>query len=182
MQDFLYKILQETCTPLFKMMQLWMVHGDAHDLRGEFFVATGEGERVWEKYWVDVEKVPTFVGCEVAYRVLLAGKTVNFIRRCCDEIEWSIPNSLKDPKIKNWQEVMINPGALNEWIFKVSETTNKKLILLLFGKYRFLDHCKGINRYLLSAQGDLHQHLMDLVYEILCKPAEKIYKYFALHT
>ena len=172
------RILLEVCGPLFKMIQMWMIHGDAHDIYGDFFVVEDvEEENVWvRKYKLNVEQIPLFLTYDTAYRVFLAGKTINFIRKSCADIEWTVPDSLKNPKVRSWGDMLLNPGILNEWISKVSEATNKRLISLLFDKYHFLEHCKNINRYLLSAQGNFHQHLMDLMYNALSKPTESIYK------
>merc|ERR1740123_355017 len=39
-------------------------------------------------YWLDIEMVPSFVSAELARKILLTGKSVNFIRLCCPGQEW----------------------------------------------------------------------------------------------
>ncbi len=181
MYKFLSRILQEVCAPLINMMKQWMIHGDAHDLYGDFFVTIDPNvaeDLLWyTKYAMNVEQIPTFLTYDLAHKVFLTGKAVNFIRKCCGEAEWTVDSRLHEPEIKNWAEIMESPGVLGEWILKVYDATNSQLIKLLFTKYKFLDHCESVRRYLLLAQGDMHQYLMDLVYDTLSKPAEQIYKY-----
>ena len=49
--------------------------------------------------------------------------------------------------------------------------TNKQLLHFLFKKFRFLEHCDSIRKYLLLGQGDFLQYLMDLLANELQKPA-----------
>ena len=181
---FLSRILQEVCAPLINMIKLWMIHGEAHDLYGDFFVTADPNvpdEMLWfSKYSLNTEQIPTFLTYDLANKVFLTGKAINFIRKCCAETEWTVSSLLHEPEIKNWAEIMENPGILGEWIIKVHEATNAQLINLLFAKYKLLDHCESIRKYLLLAQGDMHQYLMDLIYDTLSKPAEQIYKYCSI--
>jgi len=180
LSKFIGGIFQEVCAPLLNMIRQWMIHGDAHDLYGDFFVTTDptvHEDRMWfDKYSLNIEQIPTFLTYDMAYKVFLTGKAINFIRKCCFEAEWTVPAELQDPNIKNWTEIIENAGVIEEWIQKIYESTNSKLVSLLFSKYCFLDHCESLRRYLLLAQGDLHHYLMDLIHETLSKPAEQIYK------
>lgn len=177
---FISRLLQEVCAPLISMIKLWMIHGEANDAFGDFFVNTDASvteERLWyNKYTLNEEMIPTFLTYDLAKKVFLAGKATNFIRKCCGEPEWTVDSSLHSSGISNWAEIMENPGILGEWIIKIYEATNNQLNKILFSKFKFLDHCQSIRLYLLLAQGDLHQHLMELVFEPLSKPAEQIYK------
>jgi gamma-tubulin complex component 3 len=47
----------------------------------------------------------------------------------------------------------------------------------LFQKFQLEGHCNSIRKYLLMAQGDFMQYLMDLLAEELGEPASKIYKH-----
>lgn len=180
LHGLLSKLLEETCKPLLSMVQLWMVQGDACDLHGDFFVVEDLKvleDRLWTaKYSLRVELVPTFLSYDHAYKIYLAGKAINFIRKCCGEAEWEVPSALKEPGTRSWSEITSNPGVIDEWVVKIYEATNSQVVNLLFTKYRLLDHYESIRKYLLLGQGDFHQHLISLVYEPLSKPAEQIYK------
>ena len=43
------------------------------------------------------------------------------------------------------------------------EKTNKQLLHILFTKYKLEGHCAHIRKYLLMAQGDLMEYLIDLL-------------------
>lgn len=55
-------------------------------------------------------------------------------------------------------------------IDKVSQEVNKRLMEMIFGKYKFFEHCYALKRYLLLGQGDFIEYLMDLlVYKFVIK-------------
>ena len=114
---FLSRILREVCGPLLNMIKLWMINGEPNDLYGDFFVIIDEKvteTKLWtDKYSLNIEQIPTFLSYDLAYKVFLTGKSINFIKKCCCEAEWIIPNSLREPKIKDWLEVMSNPGSID---------------------------------------------------------------------
>eukprot|EP00826_Nyctotherus_ovalis_P047310 TRINITY_DN5428_c0_g1_i1.p2 TRINITY_DN5428_c0_g1~~TRINITY_DN5428_c0_g1_i1.p2 ORF type:complete len:121 (+),score=34.17 TRINITY_DN5428_c0_g1_i1:901-1263(+) len=100
----LSKLLEEVCKPLLNMMEQWMVQGDASDLHGDFFVVEDlkvTEDMLWtEKYSLNVEQVPIFLNYSHAYKIYLAGKAINFIRKCCGEAEWEVSSALKEPGIR----------------------------------------------------------------------------------
>jgi len=49
--------------------------------------------------------------------------------------------------------------------------------MILKNKYNFYAHCVYFKKYLLMGQGDLMEHLMDLMSEELDKPAMQIHKH-----
>jgi len=177
--SFLSKLLEGTCEPLLRMIEQWMINGDAQDLYGDFFIEENQKvieDKLWtDKYSLNVEQAPAFLTYDQAYKIFLTGKAINFIRKCCKE-EWTIPSSLQEPGIKSWNQIVSNPGAIDEWILKIYEATNSQLVTLLFTKYCLLDHYESIRRYLLLGQGELHRYLMDLIYDHLSRPAEQVYK------
>ena len=54
------------------------------------------------------------------------------------------------------------------------EKTNKQLLHILFTKYQLEEHCTHIKKYLLMAQGDLMEYLIDLLADELAKSASEI--------
>ena len=57
------------------------------------------------------------------------------------------------------------------------EKTNKQLLHILFTKYQLEEHCTHIKKYLLMAQGDLTEYLIDLLADELAKSASEIQKH-----
>merc|ERR1719159_2052002 len=74
------------------MVRAWMTEGELRDPFGEFFVCADASvpiEELWTRtYSLEVEMVPCFMPMELARKVLLTGKSVNFIRLCCHERDW----------------------------------------------------------------------------------------------
>ena len=61
--------------------------------------------------------------------------------------------------------------ALRKWVDHAYQVTNKELLSILFNKYQFEKHCISIRKYLLMAQGDFMQCLMDNMAPELSNPA-----------
>jgi gamma-tubulin complex component 3 len=66
-----------------------MIEGDINDPFGEFFVEINPlttDDKLWtEKYKLNYIMIPSFLTNQLANKILLTGKAVNFIRRCCAE-------------------------------------------------------------------------------------------------
>lgn len=67
--------------------------------------------------------------------------------------------------------------GLRHWVDHAYQVTNKALLNILMEKYKFTQHCSSIRKYLLMAQGDFMQCLMDFLAEELSNPASQIYKH-----
>ena len=88
-RSFIARILREVSSPILSMVKQWMIEGEINDPHREFFVEwdplVGD-DRLWtEKYRLNYIMIPAFLTNELAHKILLTGKAVNFIRRCCDE-------------------------------------------------------------------------------------------------
>merc|ERR1711937_1049162 len=85
-------MLRSVVAPLFSMIRVWMTEGELRDPFGEFFVCADSGkplEELWQcSYFLEAEMVPCFVNLELARKILLTGKSVNFIRLCCPGQLW----------------------------------------------------------------------------------------------
>lgn len=85
-------ILRRVVEPMVAMVRAWMTEGELRDPFGEFFVcadAAVQLEDLWQRmYFLEVEMVPCFVPLELARKILLTGKSVNFIRLCCPGKDW----------------------------------------------------------------------------------------------
>jgi len=94
------RVLRMTAAPLFRMIQLWCVTGDAGDAAGEFFIApipeedAASGKGVQGGEWkashrLVPELVPPFLDGPTARTVLLLGKSVHFVSHACQDEEWA---------------------------------------------------------------------------------------------
>jgi len=65
-------------------------------------------DKLWtDKYSLNYIMIPSFLTNEIATKILLTGKAVNFIRRCCQEDDWILDSSESMPF--NFE----NNGAIN---------------------------------------------------------------------
>ncbi|GBG29500.1 Gamma-tubulin complex component 3 [Hondaea fermentalgiana] len=84
---FVDSIMQKVSAPIFESIRLWVVHGELADACGEFFVSDDldvANDRLWfDKYKMNATMIPGFIGRSLARKILLIGKSINFIRVCC---------------------------------------------------------------------------------------------------
>jgi gamma-tubulin complex component 3 len=149
------------------MIKQWMLEGELLDPHGEFFVSANmavRDERLWsDRYFLNHQMVPSFFDVVMATKILVTGKSLNFIRRCCNEDDWALSLDMT--------------GNIGEWVETAYKTTNAKVLELLFDKYSFLGHCNAIRKYLLLGQGDFHHSLMEILSDELGKKATETYRH-----
>jgi gamma-tubulin complex component 3 len=122
-----------------------------------------------------VEMVPKFIDDVLVDNIFLAGKSVNFLRKCCNDTDWLL--ELKTIDID--KEIISSStfDSIKQWFIQSSEIISKKLITTMFDKFNFKEHMFSIKRYLLLGQGDFLQYLMDLISSELSNPASSLYEH-----
>uniref|UniRef100_K3WEA1 Uncharacterized protein n=1 Tax=Globisporangium ultimum (strain ATCC 200006 / CBS 805.95 / DAOM BR144) TaxID=431595 RepID=K3WEA1_GLOUD len=152
---------------------------------GEFFVVADPNvpdDQLWaRKYKLNVKMLPTFISTDLATKILVIGKSINFIRQCCGNTDWIMDagQDLMSGTTDDEDDGVHFAELINLEIMieKVSKTTNEYLIRTLNEKYQLVDHCRALKRYLLLGQGDFIQYLMDLLGPELSKRATQIYRH-----
>ena len=101
---------------------------------------------------------------DLAKKILLTGKAVNFIRRCLNEQDWILDASMHNvPPATLDVNSLISMGeagdtgavtsesahSLRKWVDHAYQITNQELLKILFQKYKFEGHCSSIRKYLL---------------------------------
>ncbi|CAM8969792.1 unnamed protein product [Rhodiola kirilowii] len=109
---------------------------------------------------------------------LRAGKSINFLRVCCDDRGWA------DAAAEAASAAGTTTGrgglgygeteALESLVSEASKRIDKHMLDVIYKQYRFKEHCLAIKRYLLLGQGDFVQYLMDIVGPELSEPANTI--------
>ncbi|ETL96722.1 hypothetical protein, variant 4 [Phytophthora nicotianae] len=179
------RVLKQIAAPIVRMIKRWVFEGELEDVHGEFFVVadpTVSDDQFWaKKYTLNLKMLPTFISIELAKKILVIGKSINFIRQCCGNADWVMDAAQETAVIGMDTE---NEGAhfaelkrLETVIANVSNSTNEYLIRTLTQKYRLLDHCQALKRYLLLGQGDFIQYLMDLLGPELSKRGAQVYRH-----
>jgi gamma-tubulin complex component 3 len=170
----------------------WMLDGVIDDPHGEFWITCDAGSlgvgRAWdERFRMRAEMVPAFVGREVAEKILVAGKTVSFIRNECGDAQW-----------KAGADVSAALTATGVWYGKpvefaaavdlAAECAGKRLLELALARapaatkkkqqmLSVVEHVAAIKKYLLLGQGDFAQALMEQLSRELSQPSITLFRH-----
>ncbi|KAK3764128.1 hypothetical protein RRG08_039298 [Elysia crispata] len=175
-------LLTVVSQPIYATLLRWMYDGELEDTYHEFFVAsdpTVRNEQLWhDKYSLRKSMIPSFISMTQASRILLTGKSINFLRQVCED-RTPIKGREVAMKLDLTQAASMFSQDQNSdfqlMLDTVYEVTSQHLLNVLQNKYKFLEHLKAMRRYLLLGQGDFIRHLMDLLEEDLAKPASNLY-------
>ncbi len=108
-----------------------------------------------------VLQIPTFISEQQAKKILVIGKSINFMRVICNE-QKEIKGVKDLPSITSMLDQK-SDSRFQEVIDAAYEETSSALIQILMKKYKLLDHFNSLRRYLLLGQGDFINHLMELM-------------------
>lgn len=185
------RILASVVRPLLAMIRAWMTEGELQDPFGEFFVVAASVplQDLWTRmYRLELEMVPSFLSLDLARKILLTGKSVNFIRLCCPGQVWSsagkeATTDFDLTEIQEPQEGQEGPASsgllrgLAERVESAAQRTNEHLVRLLMDKYALGEHALALRRFLLLGQGDFVESLMDALQEELNAEADTIHRH-----
>lgn len=163
------RVLHESSKPIFEMVKTWMTRGEFYDPFQEFFIKTNTSaakDQLWtEGYALRNDMVPAYLTSAMADKILLTGKSVSFLKRCCgyDEL-------LDFGELREIEE-------LEKWVEGASVVANTRLVRVMIDEYRFLDHCEALRKYMLMGQGDFHHYLIETLWEELAQVASSIYRH-----
>ncbi|KAA8579819.1 hypothetical protein FQN60_006912 [Etheostoma spectabile] len=150
-----------------------------------FFVASDPNvktDRLWhDKYSLRKSMIPSFITMDQARKVLLIGKSINFLHQVCHDRTPPgkiTPASKSADTPKDAAELLSDlEGAFQEKIDAAYFDTSKYLLDVLNRNYLLLEHLQAMRRYLLLGQGDFIRHLMDLLKPELVRPATTLYQH-----
>jgi gamma-tubulin complex component 3 len=94
------RVMDSVCVPLYTMLSRWLLHGELHDPHNEFFVvaavdshtaaaaATAGGvKNMWQdSYTLKSSLLPSFIPVSLSQKILLIGKSINFLRLCLQRL------------------------------------------------------------------------------------------------
>lgn len=101
-RNFVITMLKSVSVPLYHMITRWVLHGEIVDPQGEFFVSKNnhpDGSRgyrsasksqhsvsadfLWHHYYkLNMPMLPTFISAKLAHKILVVGKSINFMKAC----------------------------------------------------------------------------------------------------
>uniref|UniRef100_A0A665U3G3 Uncharacterized protein n=1 Tax=Echeneis naucrates TaxID=173247 RepID=A0A665U3G3_ECHNA len=171
MRALVQHILSLVSHPILNFLYRWIYDGELEDTYHEFFVASDPNvktDRLWhDKYSLRKSMIPSFITMDQARKVLLIGKSINFLHQVCHDRTppgkiTSASKSADTPK--DAAELLSDlEGAFQEKIDAAYFDTSKYLLDVLNRNYLLLEHLQAMRRYLLLGQGDFIRHLMDLL-------------------
>lgn len=182
---FAERLLSHVTRPFYDMLRLWIYDGELSDPYFEFFVSEhqlgGDDEdiktgatSVWEdKYKLDEDMIPSIMTAELAKKVFLIGKSLNFIRHVCNDAPWVETYSRTSSRELRY-------GDTSELLASVDlayKTTMAHLIQLMLHKFALQDHLSALKKYLLLSQGDFIALLMESLAPALDRPANSQYRH-----
>lgn len=179
--EFMKSLLRRVCSPLFEMVRSWVLEGELEDIFAEFFVVGHpvKAESLWrEGYRLHSGMLPSFISQSLAQRILRTGKSINFLRVCCDDRGWAdAATEAATAAGTSTRRGSLGYGetdALETLVIEAAKRIDKHLLDVIYKRYKFREHCLAIKRYLLLGQGDFVQYLMDIVGPELSEPANTI--------
>lgn len=179
--EFMKRLLRRVCSPLFEMVRSWVLEGELEDIFAEFFIVGHpvKAESLWrEGYRLHSGMLPSFISQSLAQRILRTGKSINFLRVCCDDRGWAdAATEAATAAGTSTRRGSLGYGetdALETLVIEAAKRIDKHLLDVIYKRYKFREHCLAIKRYLLLGQGDFVQYLMDIVGPELSEPANTI--------
>ncbi|MQL85494.1 hypothetical protein Taro_018021 [Colocasia esculenta] len=180
-QEFMGRLLRRVCSPLFEMVRSWVLEGELDDVFAEFFIVSQpvKAESLWrEGYRIESSMLPSFISPTLANRILRTGKSINFLRVCCEDTGWAEAAAEAAAHVgTTTTRGGLGYGetdALEALVIEAAKRIDRHLMDVMHQRYKFRDHCLAIKRYLLLGQGDFVQYLMDIVGPELSQPANTI--------
>uniref|UniRef100_A0A8C3I1S8 Tubulin gamma complex component 3 n=1 Tax=Chrysemys picta bellii TaxID=8478 RepID=A0A8C3I1S8_CHRPI len=185
MRSLVQHILGLVSHPVLNFLYRWIYDGELEDTYHEFFVAsdpTVKADRLWhDKYTLRKSMIPSFITMDQSKKVLLIGKSINFLHQVCHDQTPStkmiaVAKSAESPK----DAADLFTDLENAFQGKIDAAyfeTSKYLLDVLNKKYNLLEHMQAMRRYLLLGQGDFIRHLMDLLKPELARPATTLYQH-----
>lgn len=88
-ETLVHELMVAVCGPLQYMLSKWLLEGEIDDPHSEFFIEilpeVGP-DRLWsDKYRVRESMLPSFISRELANKILVTGKSINFLREVCED-------------------------------------------------------------------------------------------------
>nr|CDS31903.1 gamma tubulin complex component 3 [Hymenolepis microstoma] len=178
-------ILENVTRTIFEMISLWIYDGRLPpDINQEFFISVYPSvgrENLWVgKYCLRKGMIPEFISNEQARKILLVGKSVNFLIHVCnDSLNFKDLEAIRNTRLKQVEAIFNQTfdRSFDRMISTAYTHVSKHLLEILFQKYHFMDHLTACRKFLLLGQGDFIQRLIDLLQVELDEPACSIMRH-----
>lgn len=183
---FAERLLGHVARPFYEMLKHWIYDGELIDPYHEFFIEEPDpstlpaidhrhvATSVWEeKYKLNSSMVPSIISSEFAKKVFLIGKSLNFIRHNCGDSDWVVQYSKSNSRSLDHA----NTANLFSSIDMAYRTTMSRLTHLMYTKFGLFTHLTAIKKYMLFAQGDFFELLIESLAQHLDRPVNSMYRH-----
>eukprot|EP01061_Rhynchopus_euleeides_P007378 TRINITY_DN16410_c0_g1_i1.p1 TRINITY_DN16410_c0_g1~~TRINITY_DN16410_c0_g1_i1.p1 ORF type:complete len:866 (+),score=324.26 TRINITY_DN16410_c0_g1_i1:38-2599(+) len=160
----LFKSLRDAAfKPLLHMVCQWVTDGALDDPHEEFFVARAREKDVpatsdawWDqKYTLREAMLPPFVPHAMAEDILLAGKSINFLRKLCNN-PFTMPPSVK--KLVP-SEGGVHPDNLAELVRQAKAAVDERVLEVVFDDHQLAEHLYVARALGLLSQGQFFEEV-----------------------
>lgn len=101
-EGLMRRLLSAVSEPFFEILSGWIYTGELKDPYDEFFVRSKKdlkGRSSWnDRYEMIKAHIPSFLPTELAQKIFLIGKNLNFIKHACKEEDWVVQYSTKSER------------------------------------------------------------------------------------
>jgi gamma-tubulin complex component 3 len=179
-------LLEGACAPYFRAVARWVLEGSLEGAPAGFFVARrgapagADAPRpaaLWrDAFALDAAAQPRFVSDDLACAVLVAGRTVHFLREACGDAEWAAglrAGSAEglDAAGGTYQRLRWLEAAVAD----VRRAVDARLLRdVVLGRERLAARLGAVRRFVLLGQGDFARTLLDLAGPELGRPAREL--------
>lgn len=189
-------VYRETVTPLLFMTLQWLTKGACSDPYNEFFVHINasvpeSSDRYWaERFALQPSMIPSTFSREQAQGILLVGKNINFLQKCCRVRDWRMKQAIVDAAntaqdddesgaVTNDNNNGSNTGSSNSSSFDsiisaALADTNASVMKVLNEKFLLVQAFQRARLIYLLANGDFTNTVMDRLDELLAPPANLV--------
>lgn len=180
-------LLAAACRPLLAMIGDWMLDGRLDDRHHELFIecdASVSDDRLWhEAYRLRVSQVPSFLSDNQARHILVAGKSVNFLRRVCGQAYEPGGSRVAAAALRRQYDrcacdALLSASSartLAALIERVWRQTSRHVVTAMLDQFALWQHLRAVRGFLLLQRGDFVGHLLQLLAEQLSRPAASLY-------
>ncbi|XP_055585981.1 gamma-tubulin complex component 3 [Uranotaenia lowii] len=178
------ELLRSSCIPLQHALIRWLINGEIVDPNCEFFIEEISEvgfDQLWhQKYRIRRSMLPSFISDTMAKRILVIGKSINFLREVCqDKTPVKSRNDLKQC-LENELDLLYSPictTKLHQLIDSLYLNTSRQVLDIVLGPHRLLDHLQAMRNYLLLGQGHFADIFMENLHVELDRPASEIFQH-----
>jgi len=171
-QELCSKFLLKVNQPIIDRIYTWMNEGKLDEDAKDFFINLTKKDALWSpKYNIQMDTTPLFLSFDLVYKILITGRSIEFIKLQLDE---DVTNDMEKIDIS----ATLNPLSdrrLTNWINKAYFNSTKKLLQVLYNKFKFLEHMKFIKDTMLLCKGEFAYSLIEQAEDELDKLHNQVF-------